>query len=873
MLSSGSRLGPYEIVSRIGAGGMGEVWKARDTRLGRNVAVKLLPAELAANANFKLRFEREARTISQLNHPNICTLFDVGDDYLVMELLEGETLADRITRGRLPMQEVLQYGIQIADALSRAHRQGVVHRDLKPSNVMITKAGAKLLDFGLAKSSEPAISSDGATEHKALTQEGTILGTFQYMAPEQLEGNEADARTDIFAFGALLYEMATGRRAFEGKNRTSLIAAIVSAQPPPISQLQPLTPPALEHVVAKCLAKDVEDRWQSAHDVADELRWISDAGSQAGVAASTSISRRSRERMAWIVAALLAIGLAAAAVYIARNRREAPPTYSFTVPTTTKSYIWGSPAQISPDGTTLAFAARKDLSSPRSIWIRPVASFDARSLEGTNGAGTTMTWSADSKWILFNAEGKLRRIRADGGAAETVADRPSISGTAMNAAGTVLFTPSEGPLSRVSQGGAPQPITSLDKSRHERAHGSPHFLPDGEHFLFVAFAREPKGQVRRLYLYAGQLDSKEVKFLGEISSGVAYSEPGYLLFVRDGALVAAPFDADKLEIRGEPVTIADSVFYFKPAGVAGVSASRNGTLTYILPVAASSLVWLDGSGKQIGEPVRANESFGGMRIGRDGSRVTIAIADTKVGTNDLWSLGLTRPTATRLTFDEGWEDQPVLSPDGAQMFYSTDRIGIPDIFVKKTGSAEQDRGVVIEAGEQLPADVSPDGKYLVYESDRYDATGDDIWVVRTDGTERPRPIVRTPATELGPRISPDGRWLAYSSNESGKYQVYVKPFPGAGEARQISTVTGTSGRWSPDSRFLYFREWNRVMVADLQIPDAEPQFLFEPDREVGNFEVAPDGKRFLVELTDRLVAQQPTRVIVNWPSMITKQAR
>jgi len=873
-ISAGTRLGSYEIVSRLGAGGMGEVFRARDTRLDRGVAIKVLPEGFASNTQLKLRFEREAKSISQLNHPHICTLYDVGShegiEYLVMELIEGETLADRITRGPLPLPEVLKLGSQIADALHAAHRSGIVHRDLKPGNVMLTRSGAKLLDFGLAKPIiTAAFGNDAPTEHKPMTAEGTIIGTFQYMAPEQLEGVEADARTDIFALGTVLYEMATGKRAFEGKTRTSLIAAIVDRTPTPISQILPLAPVALEHIVSRCLEKDPDARWQSAHDVGEELKWISSAGSLGDATAATSPRNRRRERVAWLAAALLLFGLVAALVQLSRGTTGSP-AYSFTIPSTTSGYVWGDLAEISPDGSTFVFTARKDSSAPRLVWLRPADDFTARPLEGTEGADGA-SWSSDSRTILFNAAGKLKRIRVDGSAAEVVSDRPSVSGHTMNGTGTVLFGAREEGIYRVSKGGSPERITTLNRTRHELSHGSPHFLPDDEHFLFLAFARDAKQQLRRSYLYAGALGSKDVKFLGEIPSQVVYTDSGHLLFVRDGSLVAAPFDARKLAFIGEPMKVVDRVAYFKPAAVGQFTASRNGVLAFMAPVAASSLVWLDGAGKQLGDPLRTKTRYGRMRISGNGSRAAIAIYDPAIGTSDIWSLGLTRKTATRLTIDEGWEDDPVFTPDGTKMFYATDRVGIPDIFVKRLDSAEEDRAVVVDEGEQMPFDVSPDGRYLIYESDRYDGTRANIWILRIDGSEKPRPFVHTPSDEVAPRISLDGKWLAYVSNESGKYQVYVKPFPGPGEARQISTDGGGGPRWSPDSRLLYFREADTIFVADLQSPDAEPRIVFKLDQDLGGFEVAPDGKKFLAVVTDKRDADQPTQVMVNWLAAIQRK--
>src|SRR5438874_1533594 len=532
-LSAGARLGPYEVLGPIGSGGMGEVWRGRDTRLDRSVAIKILPAELAGNAQLRMRFEREARAISQLSHPHICTLFDVGQqdgrDFLVMELLDGESLAQRLTRGPLTMPEVLRYGMQIADALDKAHRHGIVHRDLKPGNVMLTKSGAKLLDFGLATGSAAAsvpvstAVAEKPTEYKPLTEEGTIVGTFQYMAPEQLEGIDADARTDIFALGCVLYEMATGRRAFDGKTRTSLIAAIVGNEPVPMSQLQPLTPPAFEHVVAKCLAKDREDRWQSAHDIAEELKWIGTAGSQVGVAAPVAMRRRMRARgvaIVAVVASLLAIALG----YVAWKRGSVQPRLiraSIMPPPGTDfelTRIDAASLTLSPDGTRITFEANTK-AGDAMIWVRSLAAADATPVAGTE-KGHVPFWSPDGKSIGFFAEGKLKRVEISGGAPITLADAPDGRGGAWNGEGVIIFEPDwRSPLYRVpANGGAATPLTKLDESRSETTHRWPSFLPDGRHFLFLAGSHRVGLNSELNAIYVGSLDSPRRTLLARARS-------------------------------------------------------------------------------------------------------------------------------------------------------------------------------------------------------------------------------------------------------------------------------------------------------------------------------------------------------------------
>jgi hypothetical protein len=520
---------------------MGEVWRGKDTRLDRSVAVKILPVAFAEDDERRQRFEREAKTISSLSHPHICTLFDVGHEgeahFLVMELLEGESLADRLQKGPLPLDQVVKFGAQVAEALSAAHKQGIVHRDLKPGNVMLTKSGAKLLDFGLARSGAGLGGVSGSTalptEAKPLTTAGTVLGTFQYMAPEQLEGAEADPRTDIFALGALIYEMATARRAFEGKSKTSLIAAILSTQPPPISSVQPVMPPALDHVVRKCLEKDPDDRWQSAHDVASELRWIGEAGSQAGVPTTLSVRRRSRERLAWGLVALL--GTAAGLLAVVQLRRPAAPAVAFRAtldppPETSLIPFDELGLALSPDGRQLAFVAIAADGS-KQIWIRDLAEMSARPLGETSGAWYPF-WSPDGRHLGFFADGKLKRIDLRGGSPQVIAEAPSGRGGSWGQGDVILFSPNiRSAIHQVpATGGTPTPVTRF-LPEQETSHRWPHFLPDGRHFLFLLRART-SGQPEVGRLMLASLDSPEATLLIDDATNATYVDPGYLLYGR-----------------------------------------------------------------------------------------------------------------------------------------------------------------------------------------------------------------------------------------------------------------------------------------------------------------------------------------------------
>jgi eukaryotic-like serine/threonine-protein kinase len=617
-LPNGTQLGPYEIVAPVGAGGMGEVYRARDTRLDRDVAIKILPQHLAETPEARQRFEREARAVSSLNHPHICTLYDIGHqggtDFLVMEYLEGETLSRRLDKGPLPTSELLRIAIEIADALEKAHRQGVIHRDLKPGNIMLTKGSAKLLDFGLAKATGLAaappsssltlsLHNPGSTE--PVTAKGTLVGTFQYMSPEQVEGKEADVRSDIFAFGAVLFEMATGKRAFEGKSQASVIAAILEREPPPISQLQPMSPPALDRVVKICLSKDPDDRFQTAHDLKLQLEWIRDAGSQAGVPAPVVAHRKHRERIAWGSAALLAI-LAIVLIigYIARAPIPAPAIVSeISPPANTKFVLNGTtagPPVLSPDGQQLAFTAVGSDGHQR-LWVRPLNVATSHPLQGTDGAVYPF-WSPDSRHLGYFAGGKLNRIDASGGPSFAICDANLPRGGSWAQDDTILFTPTvSDPIFRIpASGGTPQPVTKLSGSANGRSHRWPQFLPDGKHFLFFLQTPDPASQA----IYAASISGGEPTLLVRNSSAAIYAPPGYLLFVRQGTLMAQRFDVSKLQLTGDALPLAEHVAVNTVINQAIFTVSQDGILTYQAGGETGEVVrptWFDRSGKPTGE--------------------------------------------------------------------------------------------------------------------------------------------------------------------------------------------------------------------------------------------------------------------------------
>jgi Tol biopolymer transport system component/predicted Ser/Thr protein kinase len=833
MIAAGTRLGPYEVIAPLGAGGMGEVWKARDTRLERSVAIKVLPAAVAQNAQLKVRFEREAKTISQLNHPNICTLYDVGDDYLVMELLEGETLADRVARGPLPISETLRIGAQIAEALDRAHRAGIVHRDLKPGNVMLTKTGAKLLDFGLAKSGAFEITNDGATLQKSLTAEGTILGTFQYMAPEQLEGVEADPRTDIFALGAVLYEMASGRRAFDGKTRTSLIAAIVGSDPPPIAQLQPMTPPALEHVIRKCLSKEPDDRWQSAHDIAEELRWINEAGSQAGVPA---IARRSRARrwLAWSAVALaLAIAATAITAFVMRRAPRDPRfTFSLAVPPHAPYSFIRFPT-LSPDGDRIVFIGAGEKES--RLWVRSVDSADAKPLPGTDGAEMPF-WSPDGANIGFFAGGKVKRVPAAGGPPQIICDAAAPWGAAWAPDDTIILNRlAIGPLERVpASGGTPKPLTKMLPA--DEGHRWPVILPDGDHFLFLADASLAENHRLRI----GSLKSGEAHDLTQVVSSIGYVAP-YALFVRGGSLIAQRLDLSKPALVGEPRVITEHVAQNWDNHHYDFSASANGRLLYRSANPDASLVWVDRAGirQQVALSPRR---IGVFNIAPNHRTVAFEQLDADGRGDDIWLLDGARGVATRFTSNSASEIGPVWSPDGKSLAYGSLQSGLGDAYVADVTNPATAKLLAKAPGGTTPTSWSPDGQWvLLWTTSADDAS---IELVSTRTGER-KPYINTPFLEYDGRFSPDGKWVTYVSAESGQAEVYIEEFPTHAQRRQLSTAGGDYPRWRGDSQELYYMQpGGALMAVDLTAESAAPKALFTTAARA--YDLAPDGQRFLL---------------------------
>ena len=856
-VAPGTRLGPYEIVSHIGAGGMGEVWQARDTRLDRSVAIKILPAEFANNAQLKLRFEREAKTISQLNHPHICTLHDVGHesgiDFLVMELIEGESLADRLARGPLPLDQMLKSGVEIAGALERAHRHGVVHRDLKPGNIMMTKSGTKLLDFGLAKPgaiTTPASTAAAMlTEQKPLTQEGAIVGTFQYMAPEQIEGAEADARTDIFAFGAVLYEMATGHRAFDGKSRASIIASILDREPPPISTIQPLTPPALEHVIRKCLEKDPDKRWQNAHDVGENLRWIAEQR-QDGTAHGRSRAKPWMLATAALAAVAVICGILALAARHAAGR-EPHLELSITMP----SLSYFDNVTLSPDGRRVVFVGYTE--KRPSLWIRSLDVTTATPLAGTEGARSAF-WSPDGKQIGFFAGGKLKRISSDGGPVQIVCDAADPSGGAWTADGTIILSrQTTSAMDRVdATGGTAKPLTKLGPN--EEAHRWPFLLPDGEHFLFLADAWRTEDH----HLKIGSLKTDAVRELMQAVTNVQYVAPGYLLFVRGGSLMAQPFDWKRLSLGGEAQAIAPQLAVNGPNHHFEFSAADNGRLTFRSASPKSRLTWVDRNGKPQ-QTVSEPHSFADLAIAPDGKRILFTELDDDGRADDIWLLDLARGSARRITTDPAGDFSPAWSPDGRSMAFASMRSGIGDGFVIDDLDHPANVRTILKAtGGCNPTDWTSGGDILF---DYLHGSDVDVWTFSIKSGQA-KPYLATPFVESSAVVSPDGAWMAYQSNESGRAEVFLERYPSHEGRRQISTAGGFTPTWRKDGRELFFVAPGPTVMSAQLTDDALPKPLFNLPGNL--YRPSADGQRFLIDAPLEDVTKMPVTFVTDWQSRL-----
>jgi serine/threonine protein kinase/Tol biopolymer transport system component len=882
-LSAGARLGPYDILSPLGAGGFGEVYKARDTRLDRAVAIKILPS---ADPELKARFEREAKAIAALTHPHICTLYDVGHqdgtDYLVMEYLEGETLAARITRGPIKIDEALKIAIEIADALDKAHRAAIVHRDLKPANVMLMKGGAKLLDFGLAKLHQPAAAVTGfsvgaAVTTPPVTAQGSILGTLQYMSPEQLEGHDADARSDIFAFGVLVYEMVTGRKAFEGKTTASLIAAILEREPPAIATLQPLAPVSLDRIARTCLAKLPDDRWQTAHDLRLELQWVNANLPDPGPASASSRRMSRREAVAWTVAAVLGIGAVTVPLVIGiyRPALPRPPEIVFDIQSVRGVVPGDDPGfALSPDGTRVAFIAA--IQGRTQLFVRPLNSVSATVVPGTADAFYPF-WSPDSKSIGFFAFGSLKRVDLAGGQPETIASvggMGSAHGATWTLTNEIVFSPFNiSPLFLVrATGGDARPIT---KPAGGLSHRHPSILPDGRHLLFSVVGAAPESTG----VYAAGLDGSEPKRLEPGGTFPAFVPPDRLLFLRANALYVHTFDVSRLVTVGDPVRVTDQVggFSVSPAGVLAVRPASGADNQNVL-------TWVDRSGKPTGTVGPADFRPLSTELSRDGKRLAVHRGDGS-GNMNIWLLDLARGIPTRLTFERALDTYPLWSPDGSQVIFTRSREGKLALYEKPASGAEPEH-VLLEqfaTGVLASSDWSRDGRFLLFRVGGQQNGAPDLFALPLVGDKKPFAWFTTPFDEFNGQFAPDGRWAAYASSETGRFEVYVQSFPTPGGKWQISTDGGVEPRWRPDQKeMFYLGPDGNLMAAPITLsPDGrslesgKPVALFQAHLLGGfskdvriQYAVSSDGQRFLLNQLPIQTAESPITIIVNWTSRL-----
>jgi len=858
---AGTRLGPYEVVGTLGAGGMGDVYKARDTRLERTVAVKV------AKEQFEERFRNEALSVAALNHPHICTLFDVGPDYLVMEYVEGKPL-----RGPLPVADVLRMAGQIADALEHAHRHGVVHRDLKPSNILLTRSGVKVLDFGLAKR-RPKLPA--GESRLTTTQEGAVLGTPRYMAPEQIDGKPADERTDIFAFGLVLYELLTGQHAFEGKGVASVMARILEREPTPISALKPTTPPALEQVVLTCLAKDPAERWQSVRELKHVLAWAAQPGQVA----------RGGARGGWIAAAVTAVVAAAAVIFAVAHRRESagkPPPVQFEIVLPDKASA-SSDMAVSPDGRKIVL--RISRGEVDSLYIRPLDSLDLAPVPGSE-TGFQPFWAPDGRQVAFFSPGGIKKVDLSGGPAQTLGQHPGLPwGATWSRQDVILFSASlsgsgRGEIFRLSaRGGEPEPLGTLAEG--ESARFWPQFFPDGRHYLYLSIAVRPEDQG----IYVGALDSNLRKRLVATEYNAAYSPSGHLLFVKDDALMAQPFDATSLSFSGDAFPVLEQVALFKMGGAAPVatySLSATGVIAWrprsTAMLEPKQLTWFNRSGEKL-ETLGVPGVYISPSLSPDERSVAVSLVDPVSNVNnrrDIWILDAARGTRRRLTFDPADEGNPVWSPDGSRIAFFSDRRGVREIYQKRVDGSGDDELLLASQVQPLNLeDWSPDGRFLVYSSPMGLPHRMDLFLLPMSpaGERKPVTFLETEAGENMGAVAPSGRWLAYRSQQAGRGEVYVGDLLPQGQRGpgkwQVSTAGGWRPRWRRDGRELLYAADSTLMAVAVK-PEAAsfegtpPRALFDiPSRAFQDgFVVTRDGQRFLLAVP--LKSAESVRVLVNW---------
>jgi serine/threonine protein kinase len=906
----GTNISHYKILEKLGEGGMGVVYKAQDTTLDRLVALKFLPAHLSASEADKARFIQEAKAAATLNHPNICTIYGIeqaeGKDFISMEFVDGQTLQQK--KANLSMKQALEIGIQVADGLAAAHEKGIVHRDIKPENIMIRKDGiAQVMDFGLAK-------LRGASR---LTKEGSTVGTAGYMSPEQVQGQDADHRSDIFSLGVLLYEMIAGRIPFKGVHETAIAYEIVNVDSPPMSSIKPEIPSELDAIVLECLEKDPNERAQSAKQVGIDLKRYKRESSRERVsritAARPAMSRASsspeqlgreqsslpasegllsRGRLPWIVAALGLAGMATfAALYFVRPSTNKAIVRSSMLPPSNSGYssfMGGGHLALSPDGLKLAFVAM-DSSGKNNLWVRALNSLTALPLPGTDGAVFPF-WSPDNRFIGFFSSTKMKKIEASGGPPSSICDVADPRGATWGEDGIIVFAPNWlGGVYQVSAaGGVPAPLTKLNADRREQTHRWPWFLPDGKHFLY--FSRSGTGGTERGEdaVYVSSLDGKVNNRLFSASSSVAYAS-GYILFVRQSAVMAQPFNNGSLELMGEAFPIAEQVGYDIDFNRGHFAVSQNGVFAFRTgaSTSGSELLWFDRAGKKVGN-IGDPGLNGGGQLSRDEKKFAVSLFDAQSRNRDIWTYELSRGgVRTRFTFGTGVEDYAVWSPDGSRIIYCSDKKGHLDIYQKAFNGAGGEELLLESESDKYTTDVSSDGRFLLYYTAGDPKTKTDVWILPLVGERKPIPLLQTEFEEYDAQFSRDGKWISYVSNESGRYEVYVRPFAGSGALPagkwQISTagVAGTiigAARWRGDGKELYYwSEDQKLMAAEvktagssLEVGAVKPLFDVKSKSVAFVAAVSADGQRFLLA-SAMGHSSTPLTLVLNWDEELKKK--
>jgi serine/threonine protein kinase len=882
-LLPGSRLGPYEIISPLGAGGMGEVYRARDTRLGREVAIKVLAPSIATDPEHLRRFEQEARAASALSDSHIVSIFDVGEQdgvhYFASELVEGGDLRQKLGTEGLPIKKAIEIAEQIASGLASAHERGIIHRDLKPENVLLTKSGeAKIADFGLAKlaeSSEAAL-SQMPTADRVETTAGLVMGTVSYMSPEQAAGRRVDFRSDQFALGSILYEMLTGKLAFRKETKGETLAAILRDDPSPVSELNPSVPAPLSWIVERCLSKDPQERYASTRDLARDLTLVREHSSGAtsrtsGRAAPAPIRRAHRERIVWAVGGFAIATLVALLLWaIDRSRSDPHPLHlSLSIPEILPRDNAVGNFAISPDGRAIVFVAGPAFDK-RSLSLLTLATGERHPLPGTQDAAYPF-WSPDSRSIGFFAEGKLKRIEAAGGAPQAICGAPDGRGGSWSVRDEILFEPSyDQPLSVVSApGGQPKVVTKLDASRHESAHKWPYFLPDGRHFVYFAGTSGEENDA----LFGAELGTGERKLLVATQSSAAFVPPHWLIYATpERTLVARSFDPSSFTFNGPANPLSDRVFVYAVRWNTEFSVSRNGILVFDgRGPFLSRLTIVEETGREtraVGRPA----PFDGVGISPDGTRACLEVSDERMWTSHIWIADLARDTVSRFTSSKNQDQSPIWSPDGQLVYFDRHFGKASDLYVKDADGSAPERLLFSSPEEKTAEDITRDGHQMLI-SRRNPASGMDLWTISTTGEPNPRPLLRTPAFEGGARLSPDNRWYAYVSNESGDIELYVRPFPSGAGKWQVSTGGGQGPIWQKDGRRLFFGSAGKLMSVDVDFAHGfhagAPRAVFPPGVKYDNYDVLPDGKSFAVL---KRVEEPPGSldVIVNWPALLKK---